>query len=430
MTAANTDTLAQLRAGKLAGATRLKLCESLKEFPREIFDLADSLEHLDLGGNQLDALPSDLGRLGKLRVFFASYNRFTKLPAALGDCTGLEIIGLRANRIAELDAAALPRSLVTLILTENRLQTLPASIARCAALRKIMLSGNQITRLPEELAACEQLEMLRLAANHLTTMPGWLLSLPRLCWLAIAGNPCTSRGITSPSAMPGIPWASLRLQEKLGEGASGAIYRALLDGSGPVALKLFKSGVTSDGLPRSEMAASLVAGGHGNLIPVLGRLMDHPSGTEGLIMALLEPGCRPLAAPPTLESCTRDVHPTDPRFSSETARGILHGVASAARHLHGRGILHGDLYAHNVLWRPEGRAYLSDFGAASVYPHGDQRLARELEAVEARAFGLLLEEMLPRTEWPPSKWRDLSSRCLSPGLQDRPSFDEIAHELS
>ncbi len=74
------DTLAQLRAGRLAGAQRLALSCGLAEFPREIFALSDSLEVLDLSGNALDALPDDLGRLHKLRLLFCSNNRFTELP--------------------------------------------------------------------------------------------------------------------------------------------------------------------------------------------------------------------------------------------------------------------------------------------------------------------------------------------------------------
>ena len=37
------ETLSLLRAGKLSGATRLDLSGGLTEFPREVFDLADSL---------------------------------------------------------------------------------------------------------------------------------------------------------------------------------------------------------------------------------------------------------------------------------------------------------------------------------------------------------------------------------------------------
>src|SRR5215216_481882 len=101
------DTLAELRAGRLAGAKRIDLSCGLSEFPREIFVLADSLEILNLSGNALDALPDDLGRLHRLRVLFCSDNRFTHLPESIGQCQALEMVGFKANRIRTVPAAAL-----------------------------------------------------------------------------------------------------------------------------------------------------------------------------------------------------------------------------------------------------------------------------------------------------------------------------------
>lgn len=77
------DTLAQLRAGQLAGIKRLDLSCGLTEFPREIFDLADSLEILNLSGNALSSLPEDLHRLTRLRILFCSDNRFSEVPLSL-----------------------------------------------------------------------------------------------------------------------------------------------------------------------------------------------------------------------------------------------------------------------------------------------------------------------------------------------------------
>ena len=79
-----TDTLHHLRTGQLTGLKRLDLSCGLTEFPPEIFDLADSLEVLNLSQNNLSSLPDDLHRLQKLRIIFCSDNLFTELPAALG----------------------------------------------------------------------------------------------------------------------------------------------------------------------------------------------------------------------------------------------------------------------------------------------------------------------------------------------------------
>jgi Leucine-rich repeat (LRR) protein len=64
------NTLENLRTGKLVGSTRLSISSDLKIFPPEIFDLADTLEILNLSNNKLSMLPDDLGRLKKLRILF------------------------------------------------------------------------------------------------------------------------------------------------------------------------------------------------------------------------------------------------------------------------------------------------------------------------------------------------------------------------
>jgi hypothetical protein len=332
------ETLALLRAGKLAGSTRLDLSCGLTEFPTEIFDLADSLEVLNLTGNRLAGLPDDLPRLKKLRVLFCSENEFRHLPPVLAECAGLSMIGFKSNRIEEV--TDLPPSLRWLILTDNRIGSLPAAIGACAPLQKLMLSGNRLAELPEEMAACANLELIRLAANRFESLPDWLLELPKLAWLAFAGNPlCREPTITATA----IFWADLELHEKLGEGASGVIHRATrLSAGKPVAVKLFKGAMTSDGLPDSERGACLAAGPHPNLIPVLGEVAAHPDRTPGLVMELIGPEFTTLAGPPSLETCSRDVYHPAATFPAEVVMKIARDLAAAGAALHSKGILHGD----------------------------------------------------------------------------------------
>jgi Leucine-rich repeat (LRR) protein len=125
------NTLEDLRAGKLTGSRRLKLSGGLTVFPREIFDLAQTLEILDLSGNDLSVLPDDLPRLHSLRILFCSDNRFTELPAVIGQCTELEMVGFKANRICHVPAAALPPKLRWLILTDCQLKWPIAPALNC-----------------------------------------------------------------------------------------------------------------------------------------------------------------------------------------------------------------------------------------------------------------------------------------------------------
>lgn len=425
------NTLELLEAGQLAGATRLDLACGLTEFPQAIFTLADSLEVLNLSGNALTRLPDDLHRLHKLKVLFCSDNPFTELPACIGQCQQLSMVGFKANRIEHVPAQALPPNLRWLILTDNRIERLPEALGDCLQMQKLMLSGNRLRSLPDSLARLENLELLRLSANRLQALPDWLLRLPRLAWLAYAGNPM-SEAFTTPHSDGNsgyIAWSDLQLGERLGEGASGVIYRAQLTSGQAVAVKLYKGAMTSDGSPVNEMNACIAAGEHPQLIEVLGRLSGHPEGAAGLVMTLIDPSFANLAGPPSLASCTRDIYDSNLAIDRDALLRLLRGMASVGAHLHARGINHGDFYAHNVLWRENGECLFGDFGGASFYPGDAGYISQALERIEVRAFGLLFEELLTRcNEVDDSLWA-LQRQCVQPQVLARPSFAEVARNL-
>ncbi len=433
-----TATLAALRSGQLKGITRLDLSCDLQEFPREIFELADTLEVLDLSGNSLSELPDDLWRLSKLRVLFCSKNRFTQLPEVLSSCIHLEMVGFKANDIREVAPAAISPGLRWLILTDNQVSKLPDSIGNCARLQKLMLAGNQLEDLPEAMRGCVGLELLRISANRFKSLPEWLLQLPRLTWLAFGGNPVSMVPHVPSPPVARLKWGDFVLGEKLGEGASGVIHKAHWQPSPqedghPVAVKLFKGAVTSDGFPAEEMAACLAAGNHSNLIGVIGELTGHPAGTRGLVMPWIDPGFRNLAGPPNLATCTRDIYGDGQRFSLPLVLALAKGLASVGEHLHARGISHGDFYAHNVLYHPEGGCFLGDFGAASFYPPQATGDTNPFEALEVRAFGCLLGELLARMEPEADvllpSLKALQLRCMAPVTANRPRFAELVATL-
>ncbi|MEK0363099.1 leucine-rich repeat-containing protein kinase family protein [Pseudomonas sp. CBC3] len=433
-------TLAQLKSGELKGATRLNLSEQLEIFPNEIFGLADSLEVLNLSGNRLSSLPPDLWRLHKLRILFCSDNAFTEVPATLGKCLNLEMVGFKANRIRRLPAEALPPKLRWLILTDNQLESLPDEIGRCTQLQKLMLAGNRLQALPEGLSRCINLELLRIAANRLPALPDWLLSMPRLTWLAFAGNPFSDAieiEMLARHPLPPVGRDEIILGSVLGQGASGVIHQAhwQYGNQAPrqMAVKLFKGSVTSDGLPHSEMAACIAAGEHPGLIGIAGPLAESADTLPGLLMELIASSYQPLAGPPSFASCTRDCYEAEQRFSVGQVLRIATSVTSVVSHLHRRGILHGDLYGHNLLVDPSGETLLSDFGAASFYaPQSAQ--GQSLERLEVRAFGCLLEELLERCgvadgHLQVQRLHTLQRQCRLDNPTDRPRFSELQREL-
>jgi hypothetical protein len=404
--------LSDLRAGRLHGATHLDLRNAgLAELPPGILALADTLEFLDLSGNALTALPAWFDRLQALRVLFCSNGPFETLPAVLGACERLDIVGFKANRISHVPPEAIAPGLRWLILSDNRIAALPETLGDCARLQKLALAGNRLARLPAGIARLERLELLRLSANRFETvddaLPPGLLALPRLTWLAYAGNPFNAdREARALEATPiaHIAWPELQLGELLGQGASGHIHAARWQpaqgAEGPVAVKLFKGAVTSDGLPGSEMAACITAHGHANLIGVEGRIDAHPLGVQGLVMGLIPPHYRTLAAPPSFASCTRDVYAPDLRFTRAQARAIAQGAGDALAHLHARGLIHGDFYAHNLLVDDQAHALLGDFGAASFLPEDDAARSVALMRIDRRALAVLVDELAQRCDDP------------------------------
>jgi hypothetical protein len=427
--------LEQLRSGALSGTRRLDLSCDLTELPEEVFALADTLEVLNLSGNRLRDLPHQLPRLHKLQVLFASDNDFTALPEVLGDCPALQMVGFKANRIAHVPATALPPALRWLTLTDNAISQLPTELGQRPALQKLMLAGNQLTTLPDSMQAAQKLELMRVSANRLTEVPGWLTELPRLSWLALAGN---GMGWVCPavSELPGIAWPDLSHGPLLGEGASGHIYQVQATAwPQPLALKLFKGEVTSDGLPEDELAACLAAGQHPALTTPVARLTAHPAQAQGLLMPLIPAAHVNLAAPPSLDSCTRDVYSPGFQLSAALALQIARDVTDALAHLHQRGVMHGDLYAHNILIDPvHGQARLGDFGAATRLPIDQCALRQNLLALEVRALGCLLEELGTAAQAQaahPSvqSLQALAHACLSNQPRQRPTVMEVAQAL-
>ena len=110
--------------------------------------------------------------------------------------------------------------------------------------------------------------------------------MPSLTWLAYAGNPLeTEADAAALEATPRIDWSALRLEQQLGEGASGVIHQAVVAARRrsrrcTVAVKLYKGEMTSDGSPLHEMNACITAGLHPNLIRVEGRIVGHPAGQQ------------------------------------------------------------------------------------------------------------------------------------------------------
>ena len=137
---------------------------------------------LDLKGNDLEALP-DLSSLRSLRSLIVSQNALAELPASIGQLRRLELLGAHGNDIRRLPESVCDLGeLRVLGLGFNRIAELPDGISRLASLRQLELHNSELAALP---ALPPALACLQLSRNPLGAAS--LRSLSRLVELVLSG---------------------------------------------------------------------------------------------------------------------------------------------------------------------------------------------------------------------------------------------------
>ncbi|MBQ4858198.1 leucine-rich repeat-containing protein kinase family protein [Pseudoalteromonas sp. MMG007] len=427
------NTLAELKAGKLNGVTRLQLVEELTEFPHEIFTLADTLEVLDLSNNNLSDLPTEFACLHRLKRVFLSFNQFKYIPKVLAKCPALIMVAFKGNQISEFALSSLPKNIEWLILTDNTLSELPEDFGNYTQLKKLALAGNSLKQLPISLANCTNLELVRLSANNLTKIDDWLLELPKLAWLAFAGNEFNKAQCLTKSTLKNTPLENFQLKKVIGQGASGVIHLANAENNN-VAVKLFKGAITSDGYPLDEVNCCLQAGSHINLINVLSYIEQ--STQLGLVMELIGTDYTNLGLPPSLETCTRDTFNDGCTYPVEAVYKIAKQMANTLAHLHDNYVSHGDIYAHNTMINEQYDVLFGDFGAATNLAMLSEYQQQQIQLIEVRAFGCLIEDLLSTVSTKDkqselfAKMSDIAARAINTAIASRPNFKALSALLN
>jgi serine/threonine protein kinase len=198
-------------------------------------------------------------------------------------------------------------------------------------------------------------------------------------------------------------------------------------------VKLFKGEITSDGYPIDELNNCLQAGEHKSLIKVIAKIMSKEQ--LALVMELIPASFYNLGLPPSLKTCTRDTFPNETVLEVTNITKIALSMADTLRHLHANNISHGDIYAHNTMVDENANMLFGDFGAASnlqVLPKGQQVA---MQAIEVRAFGCLLDDLLPLCHH--SKITEqykalvtIKDNCMQKDLFKRPTFSRIVEQLN
>ena len=149
--------------------------------------------------------------------------------------------------------------------------------------------------------------------------------------------------------------AHYRVQEKIGAGGMGEVYRAQDTRlCRDVALKVLPELLARDAerMVRFEREAKVLASlNHPNIASIYG--LEESNGTRALVMELVEG--------PTFAERIRQG-----RIPLEEVLTFAKEIADALEYAHERGIIHRDLKPSNVKLTPESQVKLLDFGLAKA----------------------------------------------------------------
>lgn len=122
---------------------------NLREIPKDLVQISQSLRTLDLNTNRLQQLGDGIGTFKNLKILNLSHNKLRHISAAIGQLVKLE----------------------TLLLENNLLEALPQELNRLSSLKTLNLSTNSLTQFPIQICALKNLELVDLSRNAISALP-------------------------------------------------------------------------------------------------------------------------------------------------------------------------------------------------------------------------------------------------------------------
>ncbi|KAG8637835.1 hypothetical protein MANES_15G169300v8 [Manihot esculenta] len=167
--------------GKLSFVTELNLSENRIMALPTTFGSLKALTKLDIHSNQLINLPDSFGELISLIDLDLHANRLKSLPSSFRNLKNLINLDLSSNQFTHLpETIGDLTSLRILNVETNDLEEIPYTIGNCLSLVELRLDFNQLKALPEAIGKVESLEILTLHYNRIRGLPTTMVSLRKL----------------------------------------------------------------------------------------------------------------------------------------------------------------------------------------------------------------------------------------------------------
>lgn len=159
--------------------------------------------------------------------------------------------------------------------------------------------------------------------------------------------------------LTGKTFGEYELQEMIGRGGMGTVYRAYQPSlKRDVAVKVlsFEFASRSSYIRRFTREAQMVATlQHPHILPI--QYYGVQDGTSYMVMPLLTGGT-------LARHLSRRIRENKPLPSLDSIATLLRQIAGALDYAHSQGVIHRDIKPNNIMFDNQGNAYLMDFGIA------------------------------------------------------------------
>lgn len=153
--------------------------EGYESIPLVVFQCRN-LRKLNLTHNKLTSIPKEIEQLHKLKVLDVSYNKLTHIPAPVCRLPMLKSLNVSHNHIKTIPKQLGQSSIVDLIISDNRLESIDFGLIR--NIERLVINNNKLKFFNPDII------------------------LPMLKYLWIKDNPCTNEGkqISSIQSLPNL----------------------------------------------------------------------------------------------------------------------------------------------------------------------------------------------------------------------------------
>ncbi|XP_074864251.1 leucine-rich repeat and calponin homology domain-containing protein 2 isoform X3 [Carettochelys insculpta] len=149
----------------------------LRDFPGGGYDLSDTTQ-ADLSKNRFTEIPSDVWLFAPLETLNLYHNCIKSIPEAIKNLQMLTYLNISRNLLGTLPKYLFDLPLKVLVVSNNKLVSIPEEIGKLRDLMELDISCNEIQVLPQQIGKLQSLRELNIRRNNLHVLPDELGDLP------------------------------------------------------------------------------------------------------------------------------------------------------------------------------------------------------------------------------------------------------------